>query len=194
MARPATFDPDTALEQAMQVFWRRGYEATSIRDLVAATGVNRYSLYHRWSDKRGLYFAALEHYARTVGAEWLGSLQHGSDPLGGIRSLFATLETRVTSDPERLGCFALNTALELGTDDQARAMVRMLLDIVQDHFEQALRQAVELGQLGPETDTAAHARHLAVSMQAVLLQARAAAPPQTVHSFIALTLSTLEAP
>jgi AcrR family transcriptional regulator len=66
MARPKTFDPSVALEQAMEVFWLKGYEATSMQDLVVAMGINRASLYATFEDKRQLFLAAIAHYDDTV--------------------------------------------------------------------------------------------------------------------------------
>ena len=66
MARTKTFDPSVALEQAMAVFWLKGYEATSMQDLVEAMGINRASLYATFGDKRQLFLAAIAHYDATV--------------------------------------------------------------------------------------------------------------------------------
>jgi AcrR family transcriptional regulator len=87
MARPAQFDPDEALQRSLLVFWRQGWAGTSIEDLVEATGVNRHSLYARWTDKHGLYQAALAHYFDTVGATWLAPLaDERVPPLTAVRS------------------------------------------------------------------------------------------------------------
>ena len=68
MARPKEFEPDEALERAMHQFWATGYHDTSIRDLVARTGVNYYGLYGEFENKRGLFLASLDLYAKTVTA------------------------------------------------------------------------------------------------------------------------------
>ncbi len=62
MARPREFDRDQVVDRAVEVFWRQGFEATSIQDLVEATGLNRGSLYNTFGDKAGLFEAALERY------------------------------------------------------------------------------------------------------------------------------------
>src|SRR5271154_2908835 len=69
MARPRTFDTDEALEAAMRLFWQRGYEATSMQDLVEALGINRASLYGTFGDKAQLFEAAMKRYGAQMDAE-----------------------------------------------------------------------------------------------------------------------------
>ena len=66
MARPLSFDPDLALEKAMDLFWSRGYHRVSVEDIVRVTGLNRHSLYSRFGSKYGLLVAALKHYRQAV--------------------------------------------------------------------------------------------------------------------------------
>ena len=191
MARPRTFDADHALASAMHTFWRNGYEATSIQDLVEATGVNRHSLYALWGDKHGLLLASLDHYGCSVGAFWLRLLDE-DEPLPGIRRLFHTLADAILADPDRMGCFALNTALELGArDPEAHNSVRSRLDEMQAGLHRTLARASAAGQLPADFDVDQHAGHLAISIQALLLQARCGAPEATVRAFVDVALSTL---
>ena len=76
MPRPKAFDPDAALQKAMQVFWERGYEATSVDDLVQCMGINRFSLYSTFGGKHQLFVAALERYHDTIVADLVGELEH----------------------------------------------------------------------------------------------------------------------
>lgn len=192
MARPREFDVDTALDAAMQTFWLHGYGATSVGDLVAATGVSRSGLYGEWGDKHGLFLAALERYFQRVGLTWMGQLDAAPDALDGIRDTFRTISGLVLADDQRHGCFALNSALELGRhDDVAQAVIRGLLDQMQAAFVRAVARARDQGRLDPSVDPEAHGRHLAVVFQAVLLQARTRAPAPTLEAFVTLSLSTL---
>ncbi|MEQ1566428.1 MAG: TetR/AcrR family transcriptional regulator [Myxococcota bacterium] len=191
MARPPSFDPDQALDAALHLFWRRGWAATSIDELVAATGVPRYSLYARWTDKRGLYLAALDRYLGAVASAWLVPLRDDDDPVRAVRAVFRGLRDVVVDDPERLGCFVLNTMIELGHDPEMHAVVRGVLDQVQGAWRDTLARAVHTGQLPPDEPVEARAAHLAMSMQALLLQARAAPSPEAIDQFVALTLAFL---
>ena len=69
MARPRAFDPDTALQDVMNVFWKKGYEGASLQDIEAATGLNKQSLYRAFGDKRAMYLAALDIYEKNIIAE-----------------------------------------------------------------------------------------------------------------------------
>ena len=81
MARPKEFDPEDALDKAMQQFWAKGYHDTSIRDLVDRTGVNYYGLYAAFENKRGLFLAALDRYRDTITTEIIGELKRSGTSL-----------------------------------------------------------------------------------------------------------------
>lgn len=80
MARTREFDTEAAVSRAMELFWTRGYEATSVRDLTGHLGIGQGSLYAAFGDKDGLYRAALEHYRTTLAAAALRSLEEGRTP------------------------------------------------------------------------------------------------------------------
>jgi TetR/AcrR family transcriptional regulator, transcriptional repressor for nem operon len=111
------FDTGAILDKAMQAFWRRGYEATSMQDLVACTGVNRASLYATYGDKHALFLASLKAFAETVHHRRLAELEAAHGPRDAIRgSLLAFIPRKGDRTPAR-GCFLTNTALELAAHD-----------------------------------------------------------------------------
>jgi TetR/AcrR family transcriptional repressor of nem operon len=79
MAGVKQFDQSEVLDRAVMLFWRRGYEATSIGDLVEAIGINRGSLYATFGDKRRFFLASLQRYIQTIGAALFAELE-GNDP------------------------------------------------------------------------------------------------------------------
>ena len=87
MARPREFDEGTALEAAMACFWRRGYEATSMRDLVRSMGISGPSLYNAFGDKRALFRAALERYLDQLPRARIKRLEASLPPKQAIVSL-----------------------------------------------------------------------------------------------------------
>src|SRR6266852_459218 len=97
MAGVKQFERSEVLDRAMAVFWRRGYEATSIRDLVEATGINRGSIYATFGDKKGLFLAVLTHYAEEVAKPLMAELSD-PDPRRAIERMFDSIIRR-TSDP-----------------------------------------------------------------------------------------------
>ena len=189
---PRTYDADAAMDRALDLFWERGYEAVSVEDLVRVTGMNRFGLYQRFGDKRGLLLACLARYAALMLEGPLASLTHPSAGRAEIEALFATLVAFATA-PNSRACFVLDTAVALGaTDPELFAALRTYLDRVQQGFAAALTSARDRGELAPGLDVDAHAAHLALSMQAVALQGRTRPPPESVHQFVRLALSTLE--
>ena len=93
MAGVKQFDRGDVLERAMAVFWRNGYQATSIQDLVDATGINRGSLYTTFGDKRGLFLAVLEHYSHRFGEPMMAELKD-PDPRRAIERMLEAIVRR----------------------------------------------------------------------------------------------------
>lgn len=190
---PRTYDVDVAMDRALDLFWERGYDAVSVEDLVRATGMNRFGLYHRWGDKRGLLFGCIGRYAARMFDGPLASLTHPGAGRAEIEALFALLVAFATDPNNGRACFVLDTAVSLGaTDPDLFAALRGYLDRIQQAFAAALTSAWARGELPPDFDIDAHAAHLALSMQAVALQGRTRPPPEAVHHFVRLALSTLE--
>ena len=114
MARPRTFDPDAVLDAAQRAFHAAGYGATSIQDLVQATGLSRSSLYGTWGDKHGLYLAVLDRYAEA-GRRQTAATCDGVPPLDAVRAM---LEAWAGSRDGR-GCLLVNAAAERSGQDPA---------------------------------------------------------------------------
>jgi TetR/AcrR family transcriptional repressor of nem operon len=117
------FDPDAALDQAMQAFWARGYEATSMQDLVNCTGVNRASLYATYGDKRALFLAALRAYDEKVRRKLLADSEMLDQPRRAIRQLFLAFTNTISESGGNRGCFLTNSALELAAHDAQVAKI-----------------------------------------------------------------------
>jgi TetR/AcrR family transcriptional repressor of nem operon len=117
MAGVKQFDRDDVLDRAMALFWRRGYEATSIRDLVTATGINRGSIYATFGDKQGLFLAVLDRYGEKIANPLMAQLDD-PDPRRAIQRMFESIIQR-TSDPRfPRGCLNTNTSLECPSGDE----------------------------------------------------------------------------
>ena len=161
MARPAAFDRDVVLGQATQTFWERGYCATSISQLVEATGLKPGSLYAAFDSKEGLFLAALDHYAAESRRRLAEALNEADDPLLGIeRFLRELVETQYATQPPR-GCLLVNTALELGRHNlTVQRRVRQHLDAIEGELRQALEAARGAEHLGPAASPAALAKLL----------------------------------
>lgn len=115
--RPRKASREQIIERATDLFWERGYHATSMADLKVATGVNLGSLYSEFSSKRELYAEALAHYRTNVVLKRRGVVESSLNALEGIGRFFEILITHAVEEPRRFGCFNTNTCVELGTND-----------------------------------------------------------------------------
>src|SRR6185369_5177291 len=118
MARPREFDPDAALARAMDAFWATGYEGTSLADLVAATGLNKGSLYAAFGDKRRLYLAAIERYEREGIDRTVAALRDAEDPSTAIAAVFDSAIAAVERH-DRRGCLLCNASVDRAPYDPA---------------------------------------------------------------------------
>ena len=173
MARPREFDPDAALDSAMHVFWAQGYEATSLDDLCAATGLSRSSLYAAFGDKRALLLKSIDRYTDERVAAFLGARLAGSLPIRRqIEAFLDELIDRIVTGPGRRGCFLGNCAAELARDDrEAAAHVRRGFAHIEATFREALARARNKGEIDGDID--ALARFLMCATQGLRLVGKA---------------------
>ncbi|MBD2770442.1 TetR/AcrR family transcriptional regulator [Hymenobacter sp. BT664] len=117
MARPRKFDESAVLGQALDLFWRRGYEATSMEELVQGMGINRFSLYDTFGDKRRLYLRALRRYREEAGGIVCQFLAQPRPALALVGELLATTVDESTGAQRQRGCFMVNSAVEVAPHD-----------------------------------------------------------------------------
>ncbi len=148
MARPMSFEPDEALEAIKQTFWTKGFEATSMQDIEAATGLRKQSLYRLYGDKQGMYRAALAHYEENeiAGAEAL--LAEDRSPRARIERLFGAVLDAARTANDRRGCFLCNASVDVPLlDGETTEKVRMMTE----RMRRAFRTALAGGRDDPET-------------------------------------------
>ncbi|ESS66725.1 transcriptional regulator, TetR family protein [Methyloglobulus morosus KoM1] len=148
MARPISFDRDQVLKEAIQLFWSKGYQATSMKNLEDATGLKPGSLYLAFGDKRGLFLAALDAYFDTMKAAMFSVLHDDGSPNKRLESFFYQLVQESCSDPNRKGCMLINTLSETPAHD---AEINLRLQQMFTEIELALKgvlvECQVLGQL-----------------------------------------------
>jgi TetR/AcrR family transcriptional repressor of nem operon len=113
MSRPREFRESAALEAAIDCFWQRGFEATSMRDLATSMRLSAPSLYNAFGDKQALFARALEQYINCSTRDRLTRLEASLLPKDAIRRFFAEIIDHSVSDHKRKGCFLVNSALEV---------------------------------------------------------------------------------
>lgn len=192
MARPKEFDPDEALDRAMELFWSKGYEATSIQDLVEALGINRSSLYGTFGDKHALYLAAIDRYCEDVVAPAVAELDQAPSPLAAIRHLFLSLPARATRRRERRGCLLCNAAVERAPFDAAvQAEVMGGLGRLGTALRRALLRARAADEIAPSINSSALADYLLSSYVGLTVIAKAGRKPAQLRRTAELVLAAL---
>lgn len=150
MARPKGFDRDEALDRAMHCFWSRGFDATSLDDLVRETGVGRQSLYNEFGDKRAIYLAALRRYAERENDHLVTIVETATDAHTALSALFATVIAEAVREPDK-GCMIANAAVEMCARDAAvRKCVTSATGTLLRAIERRLRDA-DIGDHDPAT-------------------------------------------
>ena len=142
MARPREFDEMTALEAAIECFWQNGYEATSVRDLAEKMGLSAPSLYNAYGDKRALYERALEHYLDQSARARIKRLEESLPPKQAVRQFIEEIIRHSVNDPERRGCFLINSALEVAPHDrELRVFVADRFAEIESFFRRSIKAA-----------------------------------------------------
>jgi TetR/AcrR family transcriptional repressor of nem operon len=173
VGRPRSFDPDQALDQALNTFWLRGYEGTSLDDLTGAMGLGRASLYHAFGDKHALFLQALDRYCASALSQLQQALESPPSVRAGIAAvLYGTVEM-LWSDPSRRGCLLVNSTTERAALDPTVAMrAAEGFERVASEFRSALERGQHNGEIQPELDVRATARYLASALNGLRLLAK----------------------
>ena len=153
MPRQKEFDPDQALADAMDLFWEKGYEATSMQDLVDRMGINRFSLYDTFGNKHDLFLSALESYHQQAEAGPFAVLSESMEGLGAIRAYFSAILDSLSDPSGKRSCFMVNSLAEkAGTDREINTCVMKNVANLEAAFKQALERAIELGEIESSRD------------------------------------------
>lgn len=188
MAGVKQFDEDILLDQAMAVFWRNGYQGTSIQDLVEATGVNRGSLYATFGDKCGLFLAVLGHYGKRIGRPMMETLCD-PDPRRAIEAMFESIIGRIRDPQYPRGCLFTNTSLECpAAGDAIERAIAEFLGQQEAAIYEVLRQAQIKGDLDPHEDARSLARFFLGVAQGLNVVNKASPDPAILKDIIGVAM------
>ncbi|MGW0733794.1 TetR/AcrR family transcriptional regulator [Streptomyces sp. NPDC002851] len=183
MARTKEFDPDAALQSALELFWQRGYEATSMADLVEHLGIGRASLYATFGNKHELYLKALERYAQTRSPATVRELSQAGPVLPALRAMIRRYASEATDDAVRTkGCLITNCAAEVAAHDTDSARrVELSWEHLETAMHSALVRAQAEGELAEGRDPLALARMLLVLLQGMRVVGKVSGDPARVR-------------
>ncbi|XRQ08921.1 TetR/AcrR family transcriptional regulator [Actinomadura welshii] len=193
MARTKEFDPDAALQTALELFWERGYEATSMADLVEHLGIARASIYATFGGKHDLYVKAFERYLQTRDPGIVEALSQPGPALPAVRALVEAYAEQSLNDRRRRGCMVVNAAVEvMPRDPQIARKVEASWDNLETALTSALTRARAQGELPADKDPRALARFLLVMMQGMRVLGRAHPEPGRLRDAAAQALAALD--
>lgn len=189
------FDPDAALETVVQLFWRQGVASTGIQDVVAATGLNRSSLYSTFGGKQELYVASLHRYLEHRSQPMFQRLAEDERGLPAVEEFFTGLiKARCSGEYARWGCMVSNAhAGAENTDEEVARVLDRHHQGLRDALRAALVTAQARGQLAQSADPAAAADVLALVAYGVNLRSRAGASARSLQRSVTTALGSVAA-
>ncbi|MCY9671624.1 TetR/AcrR family transcriptional regulator [Bacillus pumilus] len=188
MVRQREFDKEKALDEAMVLFWEKGYRAATLSDLTEKMGIQRPSLYSAFGDKEELFEAALRKYTKQHAAHIRTKLQNNLSVKEAFHALFADLVEEEYRDGPSKGCFCINTIVELAPHEEKFEILtrehQMYLSVI---FEERIIQGIRSGELKSSLNAKALAQTLVVSFigLTVLMKSR------PVRSFVDHSVATI---
>lgn len=192
VGRPRAFDPDEALQGALECFWSHGYEATSMSDLLHCTGLSKSSLYDSFGSKRSLFERCLERYREDRVALMSQRLDAAATGVDFIRQMLESAAAE-SGKPGARGCLVLNTATEFAQKDaQIARLVAGGIAAFRAVFRKAIRRAQTEGDVPPERDPGELAQFVVTNMSGLRTLAKAGTPAKALKATISLVIATVQ--
>ncbi len=189
--RPRKTDPDIVLDTAMKVFWEKGYDGTSMSDLVTATGMAKPGLYACFGDKEALYKKALTNYINTLSSHLLEDLRHSKDPLKTVvRRFFDNVVQSMLDKNNPCGCFVVNSLI--GCASQPPALEKLVRDFDttrRNAFVLRFEQAQTAGELPADVNAKALGEFFSGQSLALGVLGRASTDKEAFADFIDVAMT-----
>ncbi len=178
------FDVDVALERAMHVFWRQGYDATSVKDLGHAMGIHPGSLYPTYGNKHALFIRALRHYEARFLARF-DDYARDHTPRDAILAVFTDIVREALTDPDNPGCLLANTTLALArSDTEVAAIVASGLAKTEHFFRMRIAAGQSAGSISADVDLVHTARALLGLLNGLRILARGRPEPAVLNAMV----------
>jgi AcrR family transcriptional regulator len=185
MARPKEFDQDLALRQAVRLFSRQGFAATSTEELLRAMGINRQSMYDTFGDKRSLFLKALELYVTESVRATVAELERPGSPLATVTNTLLTFAGRKDMASAE-GCMGLNAISEFGqTDADVMRIASAAGHSLRKTLLRVLQRAKDEGELQAEFDVQGAAEFFQSTLSGIRVAAKAGKSRKVLHDIAA---------
>ncbi|MDO3641541.1 TetR/AcrR family transcriptional regulator [Mucilaginibacter sp. L3T2-6] len=193
MARTKDFNEDEVLAKAVCIFWHKGYNGTSMQDLVDGLGISRSSLYDTYGDKHSLFIKALESYMES-GSKALCSIISDNIPAKeAVKKLFEYTTRTLLDDSQHKGCFMVNTEVEVAPhDEEVSQIICQNERQVEDAFYKAIKKGQDSGEISEEKDARAIARFIFNTVKGLRVTAKSTTDKAVFDDVIQMALSVLD--
>jgi len=189
--RPRSFDTDIALDSALNVFWKHGFQSASLSELTKATGLSKPSLYAAFGDKRSLYLKALERYAGLLVELHASRLTEEPDGRLAVENFLRSLTKMLTNPSLPGGCFIINGTADFGgtsVPKEIETALSLALQSTETLLKQRLKQAQSDGQLPQNVDPQDFCILLSTLIAGLAIQAKSGATEAKLNLGITATM------
>jgi TetR/AcrR family transcriptional repressor of nem operon len=191
--RPLEFDPEVALTAAMQLFWRKGYENTSMQDLLDAMQLSKSSLYQAFGGKRQLFERCIEVYGDFIVGQMRAALSDAPSGVAFIRFFLESVLDEARGISEARGCLVLNTANEFSRrDPRISEVVASGLGRFHAILSEAVRRAQREGDIPRSREPVMLANYLVNSMSGLKTLSKAGADESSLRGIIEVVMKALK--
>lgn len=193
MPKKKQFDETEVLVKAREVFSEKGYNGTSMDDLVQATGLSRSSIYDTFGDKHGLFLKSLNQYRCSQTADLEKQCAKSESPKKKIRAIFDYVIREITADKDRKGCLMINVNMELSAVDKDVAAVSLTnMEELEQTFSSLVKEGQAKGEISKKFTPKALARHLYSSLMGLRVSGMNRPDADALREIVKLALSILD--
>jgi TetR/AcrR family transcriptional repressor of nem operon len=192
MARTKDFDESEILSKAVCLFWHKGYNGTSMQELVDHLGISRSSLYDTYVDKHTLYIKALEFYQNDSGSQICNIVTNNISAKEAIRQLLEFITSNLLKDEQHKGCFMVNAEVEVAPHDaEVKEIIRKNEQQLEEAFHHAIQKGQESNEITNKQDSRALARFFLNTVKGIRVSAKSTTDKAFFNDIIQTTLSML---
>ena len=179
----------------MSIFWRKGYEATSLQDLLQVTGLSKSSLYQTFVNKHTLFERTMEHYRRKMIGEMREMLMNAESGKVFLEQVLYSIANETRGKDARRGCMVMNTASEFAqSDPHVARLVRQATKAFTEVFETAIIRAQEEGDIAPQLDAKVLAKYFVSSISGLKTMVKAGATSGEIEAIVEVVLQPISSP
>jgi len=193
MARTKDFDENEVLRKAIDIFWHKGYNGTSMQDLVDGLGISRSSLYDTYGDKHTLFVKALESYQNEASGKICSIISSPGSAKETIKQLLEFITTGLLNDEKHKGCFMVNAEVEVAPHDkEVSKLVSANDQQVENAFYLAIKKGQDSGEITNRQDARALARFTFNTVKGIRVTAKSTTDKAVFDDIVRLSMAVLD--